>query len=660
MRQSVEFALAEAIRLENCIKEPIRTPNAVQPHGVFFSLDRRTLRVTHASANSVDFLGVDAVGMLGEPIEAVIGEKATVKLRRLRDGADDLPEHIFVRVHGEPFDVTVTPCGDLLFVEFEPAMHADESASVPALYTAMARLGKATSKEQLWAETALELKNLVGFDKVMVYHFHPDEHGEVVAEEREPEMEPYLGLHYPASDIPAQARNLYLTKLSRVIGDSAAAPSELVSATEDALDLSCAELRSVSPHHLEFMHNMGQVSTYSLSLVRGGRLIGMITSAHRTPKRLPFAVRRALEALANQVAMQLGALDEIARLERLGHFRSIRDQLIGRISSSGNLDDSLFRGEPNLLTLIEADGAALSVGGVLTTIGVVPHSDAVTAFANAVLAEANGAAVATDSLERDLPEAGLLLPAIAGTIVSPMGSSGDFIAWFRKEVTQSINWLGDQSQSNRPTTLSPRTSFSAWTQSVTGMSLPWNGVEAEASQLSREIERAMSGHATSQLAAYAMRDPLTNLPNRRHLLDRIESALEARAVDGDISLLFIDLDGFKQVNDTFGHEAGDEVLIHTATQLRTATRAHDTVARLGGDEFVVLCERTGADEVDVVAERIAEALREPFGINGSPIAVRASIGAVTASSSYSASELLRDADAAMYRAKLNGRDRSSR
>src|SRR5690606_6418130 len=118
------------------------------------------------------------------------------------------------------------------------------------------------------------------------------------------------GLHFPSSDIPPQARRLYLSKVSRQIVDARDPGIPLVSLAGDprSIDLSLAELRSVSPYHLEYMRNMGQAATVSLSLVDQGRLIGMITCAHREPRRLPVLLRRSLEVLATQISLQLGSM----------------------------------------------------------------------------------------------------------------------------------------------------------------------------------------------------------------------------------------------------------------------------------------------------------------------------------------------------------------
>lgn len=656
----LEFLAEENIRLETCIKEPIRTPGAIQPHGVLFAVDPLTFIIEYVSDNAQVVSRHSAHQLLGASLALVVGDEALAAIASVLANGEVVIEPIALTLEGGDFDVIVSRAGERAVVEFEPAMSHLEAVSMSGLYAAMHGWTTLTTKQELWDQTARGLRGLLGFDRVMVYHFHPDEHGEVVAEDRADDMEPYQGLHYPASDIPAQARRLYLTKLSRIIVDSSMAGIPLLSATGDPIDLSAAELRAVSPHHLDFMKNMGQASTYSLSLIRGGRLIGMITCAHREPRRLPYRIRKALEITASQIAMQLGNMDDITRFERLGRFRSVRDNLVASFGATGDVDGSFVQGDVSLMSLIDADLAAVRISGGLHTLGSGVDDDAIRAFARDALTVSEGAPFVSDSLAADHPELAALVPGMAGAIVVSIGANGDFLTWLRGEVAQTVEWLGDLSLSNRPTTLSPRTSFSAWSQSVTGRSLSWDGLEAEAAQLGFEIERAMQRRVDATLAVFALYDPLTQLPNRRLLMERLEAALFEQGGRSNVSLLFLDLDGFKAINDTYGHEAGDTVLMHTARRLQDAVREGDTVARLGGDEFVILCEDTTPDEADQVAARIARLLATEVIIGDYPISVRTSIGLVQANPSYSAAELLREADAAMYRAKINGRDRYSR
>ena len=162
------------------------------------------------------------------------------------------------------------------------------------------------------------------------------------------------------------------------------------------------------------------------------------------------------------------------------------------------------------------------------------------------------------------------------------------------------------------------------------------------------------------LAHQALHDPLTDLPNRALFLDRLQHALtRSRRSGSSVAVCFCDVDDFKDVNDSLGHESGDELLVALPPRLREALRAGDTVARFGGDEFVVLCEDLSSEgEAIRIAERITEAVRLPFEIDGRPHHLSISIGLVFATGGMaSATEVLRDADAAMYRAKAGGKGR---
>jgi chemotaxis family two-component system sensor kinase Cph1 len=655
-----ELPAGEIERLAICSLEPIRTPGAVQPHGALLVVDEDHFRISHASENSLDILGVAASALLGSALSDLIGASAESDFSDVLDNYNAAENPVAVTLNGRDFDAVVHRADAGVLIEFEPATADAESVPAAAVYRAMHRLTRATTREQLWADAAVELRRLTGFDQVMIYHFHPDTHGEIVAEERAEEMEPYLGLHFPASDIPAQARELYLTKLSRAIVNSGREGSALLGSDAVAFDLTCAELRSVSPHHLKFMQNMGQASTLSLSLVHDGALIGMVTCAHRTPRSVPFELRQALEMLANQVALQLSSMLEIGRLRLHEQRRAVRNRLLAQVTDDNPLVEALLFGELSVLDLVPAAGAAICLNGVVRTVGNAPAPSAIAELASLIVAGGDSLPLVTDTLEADHPELAAVVPEVAGLIVMPLGGRGDYIAWFRPEIARSVNWLGDLSPANRASTLSPRTSFSSWNRSVSGSSVSWNGLDIDAAELCRDLDGALLRRAESKLAALAVYDPLTGLPNRRLLMERLEQALTKFSHGQPSTLLFIDLDGFKTLNDSFGHEAGDHVLVHVAGQLTAATRADDTVARLGGDEFVVLCEDTTVDAATVVAARVAEALRVPVTFAGQPVAVTGSIGIATAAAGHSALALLREADAAMYRAKNLGRDQVSR
>ena len=629
--------------------EPIRTPGTIQPHGALLGLDDSG-SVALASENCAEIIGMDAAALLGRAATEIFDPLFLSRVTSVLAGAAN---PIRLRLGDADFDAIAHRSGDLVILEFEPAK-PDDGHSSAALYSAIHRLARLDTVDDVRKELVCEVRELTGFDRVLLYKFHDDDHGEVVAEEVAEGMEPYLGLHFPASDIPAQARQLYITKLSRAIVSTETPAVPLVThegaPVGAAIDLSEAELRAVSPYHLQFMRNMGQASTLSFSLIRDGKLIGMITCAHRTERWIPFLLRRGLEILANQTALQLSSMLEIARLTRDMEARRIRARLEVQLERATDLGVALLHGETTVLDLVPADGVAVRIDGKLTTWGTVPR--AIDRIAEVL----DGHVVATDSLLRDFPELAAVLPKVAGALVLPIGGAGDYLAFMRREVAQTVEWLGDLTQANRADPLSPRVSFSAWTQSVSGTSLPWGEAADFAEELGRDIGAALLGRAESELAALALRDPLTGLPNRRLLMERLEHALTRSVREVDVSLLFVDIDNFKHINDSAGHEVGDEVLVEIGARLSAVARSHDTVARFGGDEFVVLCEDASLEEADTIAARIAEALMEPIAGR----IITASIGVAAASQASTAAHVLQKADSAMYRAKAGGRNRASR
>jgi len=665
----LRVSAAEQQRLTECAREPIRTPDSIQPHGAFLAMDASTWHITSASANAAVHLGFDPESLLGQHISVVTGDGLLSALAEVLDPESVSTNPVSAAINGTDFDVILHQNGSTVLVDFEPSLDTDEAQSTPAIFAAIHRLSVLTTVPKLWAEAAHELHRITRFDRVMVYHFHPDGHGEVVAEVAADGMDPYLGLHYPASDIPAQARELYLLKLSRVIADSNAEPSAVLTISDpqgDAdspVDLSRAELRSVSPHHLQFMHNMGQASTLSFSLVRDGVLIGMITCAHRTPRRLPIEVRQSLEVLANQIALQLGSMQIIATMAKQLELRNVRTRVVAGLVENIDISGELLGGLSTMLDLIPADGATVRLGGIVASVGSAPSDASLERLTEAIRANGKGLAVSTDSLAQDFPGLDAMDAPVAGVLMVPVGLEGDYIAWFRAEKLHSVNWLGDQSASNRQTVLSPRASFTSWSLDVTGESDPWDDFEVEATELGRDIERTLFHRSESKLALASQLDPLTGLANRRRLMDRLGHAFAKYERGDDLTVLYLDLDGFKAVNDTLGHDIGDKVLMRVATQLLTTARSQDTVARIGGDEFVIVCERTTVDEADVLARRILALTRVTIsGVDTEheSFSITASVGIASAGSALNAADLLKRADAAMYRAKLAGRDQIAR
>jgi diguanylate cyclase (GGDEF)-like protein len=632
---------AEALRLLECSTEPLRTIGRIQSHGALFAVDQTTGAVVVASENVEHWLGrsLDEAG--SETLTWAVAHAVAV-------------DPVRVEFEGATYDVIVHRGADPIVIELEPVV-AELDYVRTGVVSAIQRLSSITDPDELRTRAAAEIKAITGFDRVMCYEFHDDGHGQIVADEREPDMDPYFGLHFPASDIPSQARALYLRKRSRVIAhteDPGLALRALL--PEDApLDLAESELRAVSPHHLQFMRNMGQVSTVSFAIVVDERMVGMFTCAHRSARRLPVLLRRALEVLAAQVGTQLAAAQQIRELRRQLEARERRVTIVAPLYGSADVASALLSGARTVLDVVPADGVLLQYGDAVHTLGVVPPPSALLD----VVEELAVGRFVWEALPIERPELAVEIPGVAGLLVVPLGADGDRLVFVRGEVARDIEWLGDQGMGNRDTPLSPRRSFSAWRESVTGRSLPWGDHAQDAFALGEEIRAALVARSQAELAELALRDALTGLHNRRFLDDRLDALLAGP--HPSLAVIFLDLDDFKSVNDTRGHDVGDAVLAAVGKRLAGVARSSDMVVRLGGDEFVIVC--VGATEADAhhVAARAIAAVAEPIAVDDAMIGITLSAGVVVAQGSTTAADLMAAADAAMYRSKHAGGGRAS-
>jgi light-regulated signal transduction histidine kinase (bacteriophytochrome) len=478
------------VDLTTCDREPIHVPGAIQPHGVLLALDDELCCVM-ASTNCGSVLGTSAETAVGSPLASVVGPTlATALAERIALEAtteplvqrlDELPAG--AAYAGAEVDVRHHRSGERWVVEIEPVSGAGATRlTYQSTRGAMARLAQATSARGLAAQLAQEIRELLGFDRVMVYRFDEDWNGEVIAEERREGLNAFLGLHYPASDIPAQARRLYTVNWTRLIVDVDYTPVPLHPVfdpgTSAPLDLSHASLRSVSPIHIEYLSNMGVSASMSISLVVDGVLWGLVACHHYSGPHRPSHDARAAAEFLGQVASQLALDRERADArDRTLAAQSVLARMTTRISGSADSPLVSLMADPELLTLVNATGAVLSYDGAMTRVGSVPFDDETVHRIAGALEDPLAYATQTDRL-------GTLIPDLEGATdvagVLRIGSAPDrFLLWFRPERERVVEWGGDPTNKQIAATegpdvrLSPRKSFEKWRQVVRGRSEPW-------------------------------------------------------------------------------------------------------------------------------------------------------------------------------------------
>jgi chemotaxis family two-component system sensor kinase Cph1 len=584
------------IDLENCAREPIHIPGSIQPRGVLLVAQEPELRIIQVSANLETVLGVSSADVLGGPLAAVVGAEPAEVLARSASGFGDLrernPVELDVVVAGAPvaFDAILhRETGGLLLIELEPAS-GPRPFSFPNTYLAVrgtvSELNRATTLGELYEITARAVRELTGFDRVMVYRYDVDYNGEVVAEAKRDDLNSFLGLHYPASDIPAQARALYEKNWIRLISDVGYVPSPLMPvdnpATGQPMDLTHATLRSVSPIHIEYLKNMGVGASMSISLLRDGKLWGLIACHHYSGQHVPpYSTRTAAEFLGSTLSLRLIDRVEDDELRARLAGQAVLASLSSALQNDADELSTSLLGPPGLLDLVAADGVALNIDGHNLSLGTVPEPAQLEEVAAWLTAQDSGV-VATDCISRSAPALGLDPERTSGLLALSL-REGQYVIWFRTEARHAVDWGGDPRnkaiavQEGHQVRLSPRKSFERWREVVSDRSLPWMDDErADATTLRQRLVEVLYARAEREmrLAETLQRSLLPDLPDvAGWSLSAIYEPAAGGRIGGDWYDAFLLPDGRLAIvlGDVAGHgfsAAG------TMAQLRNALRAY--------------------------------------------------------------------------------------
>ena len=506
MARQITIPALEEVDLTNCDREPIHISGHIQPHGVLLVVQEPQLEILQVSENTLHLLGFAPESAIGQDLSLLFDPVQLEKLKaclRNENLKTVNPIKLYVERPGKSleFDCILHRVQEVLMVELELAT-SQENLSVFSFYhsvrATVSKIQSAKNLKDLCQVTVEEVRQISGFDRVMVYQFDPEGNGAVIAEDKAEKLSPFLGLNYPSSDIPKQARQLYSLNWLRLIPDINYKPVPIVSGknavTTQPRDLSFSVLRSVSPIHIEYLQNMGVAASMSISLIKDKELWGLIACHNYTPKYLNYELRAACEFIGQVMSLELQSKEGNEDYDYKLHLKSLQTKIFEDISTSENLSQVLVKCQHNLLEAVNAQGAAIVFGDNCYRVGQTPQGESLKYLTQWVQKHLNQEIFYTDSLTKCYPEAEEFKDTASGCLAIAISPTQKiYVLWFRPEVIKTVNWAGNpnkplQTDEDGNYRLSPRKSFELWKENVRYKSLPWKQCEIDAAL---ELRKAM-------------------------------------------------------------------------------------------------------------------------------------------------------------------------
>jgi chemotaxis family two-component system sensor kinase Cph1 len=484
------IANTDMVNLQNCEDEPIHIPGSIQPHGFLLAVDKTTSLIRFCSGNIARFLEHSHEEVLRKTLQEIFSrEQYEIVTTYLRSFKSSYSAPMLLKVGDRMLTCSVHLSGDLQVLEFEPV--SEQSIAVSDVYEQTRQftylMESAGNLQQLAQLVAEEVRKTTGFDRVMVYKFDGDNNGHVIAESRKDDIEPFFDLHYPASDIPAQARALYLKNLLRIIVDVSYEPVHIFTAADNPdknLDLTHSVLRSVSPIHVQYLQNMGVSASMSVSLVHEQKLWGLIACHHHSPKFIPGDLRLAAQLQGHFFTSQISVRERAEEYQiALGIEHALNDML-GKLSTTDKIAFNELILEENLLKLTNASGVILSVNNRIYSNGILPGEDDIKKLLNWLMVYSPTSNFSESNLKAIYPDSAAYCDKVSGVSFHSLGSgNGNCIVWCRQEVVQEVRWGGrpdEKEAGSDAVSLTPRKSFEIWSETKRCYARAWANPEIQA------------------------------------------------------------------------------------------------------------------------------------------------------------------------------------
>ena len=489
------------IDLTNCDRELIHIPAQIQSHGFLIVLGDECI-IRFCSDNLGNFIAGATDNLIGQPLsrlELLLKNKKQPNFITQLIAFGKADENFYkknpfnLNISGVPFYLVLSKSAMYHLLEFEPATSNDFADVQNMIGSSISALLSAKKLDKLVNNSVTQVKNIINYDRVMIYRFDDDGHGEVIAEARNAELPPWLGLHYPASDIPKQARELYKLNLTRIIANVNSPVSKIIKEgdNKEPLDLTYSQLRAVSPMHIQYLKNMGVASSFSISLLHRGELWGLIACHNYTPRFIDYKVREsakligqilssALEFMENEENHELQNLYD-ARLIDLNHY----------LLKSVSIENALTAGPVTMLDIADASGAVLLYEKNLLKLGVTPNNNEVLGLIDWVQQNVKDPVYQTTNLSAAYPAAAAFKDVASGMMLFTISKElKEYAIWFKPELIKTVSWAGNPHKpvvvKNGVDNLSPRQSFETWKQTVMGTSEPWTHEETRSVTRLRE------------------------------------------------------------------------------------------------------------------------------------------------------------------------------